>query len=166
MSMDSLNVGQAQNEYDLFTGGISQLWPLIRKLISMNIIDDAMKLLDMIFSSPEKYTVAQLKAELAITLKKLNINADGRPLAPRLMLSDEDAPEIRAMTSRKPISGEVINHLEALGVNVNLLSDSLVLGLINIAGRYGLPYIQRPIDRILTRQKSRSKITFGDLANP
>ncbi len=161
-----MNISQAQNDYELFTGGISQLWPLIRKLISMNVIDDAMKLLDMLFSSPEKYTVAQLKSEISIILGKININADGRPIAPRLMLSEEDAPETRAMTTRKPIGGEVINHLEAMGVHLNLLSDSLILGLINIAARYGLPYIQRPIDRILVRQKSRSKITFGDLANP
>lgn len=153
MSSDTINVADkvpsnslAQfSASDKLVGGVlSDVWALITKLLSLNMIDEVTKIIDMLFINDSKYTVAQLKQEIIAILAKLGIIANGQPVAPRLAL-DGDMPE--AMKSAEPMtSDKVVRHLQSKGVNVAKLSPAELWVYVQIGINAGFTFLQRWLD--------------------
>lgn len=155
MSSDTINVAdkvpsnsmaQFSANNQLVTGALSDIWALITKLLSLNMIDEVTKIIDMLFINDSKYTVAQLKQEIIAILGKLGIIANGQPVAPKLALSG-DLPEVAAMKSAGPVtSDKVLHHLQAKGVNVAKLSPAELWAYVQIGINAGLTFLQKLLD--------------------
>ncbi len=141
--------------------GIGDLWAVIGKLLSNGLITDAMTLLDM-WTTDGKYTFAQVKGAVREALKKLGINLfNGEPVAPRLRLEESDA----ALTRGAPKTAtDVMNHLIGKGVNTKFLPPAMLWMLIELGIKFGLPFIEKLIEKILVKQNVTTSMTFLDLA--
>lgn len=156
------DAGQRQyvNDTALVTAGISDIWALIRKLMSSNLISDAVTLLDM-WTNDGKYTLAQFKTAIRSVLAKLNIVNDGQPVAPRLSAGVEDG----TVVGKAPTAEDVMRHLVAKGIKTQFLPPAMIWALIELGIRFGLPFLEKLIDRILIKQNVKQAVTFADLCD-
>lgn len=139
--------------------GIGDLWNLISKLLTTGLFADAMAILDM-WTNDGKYTLAQFKGAIRESLKKLGIDIfKGDPVAPKLMLESDAALTRGASKSAQ----DVMNHLIGKGVNVKFLSPGMLWMLIQLAIKFGLPFIEQMIDKIIVKQNVKTNMTFIDL---
>lgn len=159
---------QFHNQTLAVGAGITDILALIRKLFSSNLISDALTILDM-WTNDGKYTLAQFKSAISSALSKLGINLLG-PDAPRAiqkMLASEDGDESEKVAAvKRPSREEVIRHLEAKGVDVKALNvgnPALLWAIISLAIKFGLPFLESLIEKIVQRQHAHEKLTFLDL---
>lgn len=153
---------QIINDQIMVTGGIGDMLDVIRKLLTMNIITDALKLMDM-WQNDNKFTLHDFKQAVRDALAKLGILSDGQPVAPKLKMGDE--VDVRVGKIKKPSSADVMTHLRAKGVNVTALPSSMIAGLIQLAIRYGLPLIETLVDLIVQKQSAHERLSWGALSS-
>lgn len=142
------------------SAGIGDLWNLVSKLLTSGLFTDAMALLDM-WTNDGKYTLAQFKGAVREALKKLGIDIfKGDPVAPKLQFVESDAELTRGAPKS---ASDVMNHLIGKGVNVKFLSPTMLWMLIQLAIKFGLPFIEQMIDKIIVKQNVKTNMTFIDL---
>lgn len=144
----------------MVTGGIGDMLALIRKLLSMNLISDALKLMDM-WQNDNKYTLHDFKTAIREALVKLGVLSDGQPVAPRLNMDDD--VDVRVAKIKRPSREEVVRHLRAKGVKVQFIPPTMLAILIQLAIQFGLPLIEAIIDRIVKKQSAHERLTWADL---
>lgn len=154
--------GQLMNDQIMVTGGIGDMLDMIRKLLSMNLITDALKLLDM-WQNDSKFTLHDFKTAVRDALVKLGVLSDGQPVAPKLKM-DNDEADVRVAKIKKPSVEDVMVHLRAKGVNTGALPSSMIAQLIQLAINYGLPLIETLIELIVKKQSAHERLSWGNLS--
>lgn len=101
---------QLEMQTKLFANALSDIWAIITKLLTMNLFSDVAKLIDMIFTNPGSYTVAQLKSQIMESLAKLKIFPDGTPIAPKLVIEDEKFKLSLAKPATKPEAALMVSN--------------------------------------------------------
>lgn len=175
MSSDVINVADkfakedeaGHDQYIFLTSnvsaGIGDLWALIRKMMTTGLFSDAMALLDM-WTNDGKYTLAQFRSAIQAALAKLGINIfSNEPVAPKLKMDDGSDDDGTVMRAKRISREDVYRHLAAEGIDKTAIAPGMLFMLVELAIRFGLPFIQAIIEKIKPRQKVNGTVTFGML---
>lgn len=145
------------------SAGIGDLWSLIRKMMTNGLFTDAMALLDM-WTNDGKYSLAQFKSAVQSALSKLGINIfSNEPVPPKLKMDDGSEDDGTVMRAKRITREDVYRHLLAEGIDKTAIAPGMLFMLVELAIKFGLPFIQAIIEKIKPRQKVNGQVTFGML---
>lgn len=148
--------------YLLAADGIGCSLALLRKMLNVNMVDEALILMDML-ANPGRYTFKQVQDCIIDSCWKLGAD---RPLAQRLIIQEDDSPEIRKMAITKPAAyDEIIAHLESRGINVEYLRPGVLWIMAKMMATYGFGLLEQVVDRMAKKQPAIERASFKDLCS-
>jgi len=140
--------------------GIGDIWGVIGKLLKLNLIEHARKLIDMLVANPDKYTVTQLLAQIKQAIADISgqtLEPVGPPKLPLKLTSVETGKEVYTWSNRGSLD-DIRNEIEKRGGNAKALPICLILTIAQLLIRFGPDIWEKIMDMIGRKESKQGKV--------